>query len=154
VNAGALTVSQAEPNVFGYLLHLLFVFLPGIGFAESLNLWRNEEGFMERVGLSLGLGLAVDTVVIMVRTSGFSVSRFVLRGLDTATVYSVILAGIALLLSSVAVRRRFTFLARPKSARFVPALGHPRHGLPGPPLLPEASNLYWSQRENYPYRRC
>ena len=55
-----------EPSVLGYFVYLLFIFLPGLGFGELLNLWRSDEGLMERVGLARGLGLAVVTVVLMV----------------------------------------------------------------------------------------
>ncbi len=56
----------------GYLVYLGFIFLPGISIGEVLGIFRDSENQTERVALALGLGLAVDTLVLFLRTSGAS----------------------------------------------------------------------------------
>jgi hypothetical protein len=98
----------------GYLVYLAFIFLPGVGLGELLGVWVGEEtGLVKRIAYAFGLGIAVDTVVLVVRTSGASVAGFTLRGLDPATLYFIMLLGVAALGISVLRRRKFLFPLKP-----------------------------------------
>jgi len=103
-----------EPNLAGFLLYLGEIFLPGIGFAELLQLWKKEDSLLERIGLALGLGLSIDTIVLLVRTSGV----LGLKGVDTYTLYGMILAGLAALFISFARKRKLWF-PKPTKVDFV-----------------------------------
>ncbi|MDG7008015.1 MAG: hypothetical protein JRN06_07200 [Nitrososphaerota archaeon] len=111
-----------EPSLLGYFVFLLFIFVPGIGVGELLGVWRGDDSLMERVGISFGLGLAIDTVVLVVRTSGLSAFGLVLRGIEVETVYFPILVGVAAFGVSLGVRRKVSFLTRPKAADFLLSL--------------------------------
>lgn len=82
----------------GFFLYLLGIFLPGIGLGEALNAWKREDPLLEKIGFALGLGLAFDTLLIMIRTSGLSFSWFVLRGIGPETVYLAIAFGAIVLM--------------------------------------------------------
>ena len=99
-----------EPNSAGFLLYLLEIFLPGIGFGELLQLWKKEDSLVERVGLAFGLGLSIDTIVLLIRTSKLGG----LEGIDIYTLYGIILAGLVALLISFAKKRNLRF---PKPTR-------------------------------------
>jgi len=99
-------------DLYGYLALLLFVFLPGLGLGELLGLWRKEDTLGERLGFALGLGLATDTIVMMIRTSGLTLGGLYLKGVDPATVYAVILAGAVLLVVPLVIRRRLSFAVK------------------------------------------
>ncbi len=99
----------------GYVSYLLVIFLPGIGFGELLGVWREDDRIADRVAYAFGLGLAVDTLVFVVRTSGLSLSGFTLAGLDLSTVYFPIVAGSVALIASFALRRRFVWPVKPKA---------------------------------------
>lgn len=102
-----------ETFLAGYGIYLLEIFLPGVGFGELLGLW-GDRGLGERLGIAFGLGLGVDTVVILVRTSGVALDGLELRGLDTFTLYFIIGAGLAALGTSLLWRRRLTIAVIPK----------------------------------------
>ena len=104
---------SAEPNVFGFFGYLLFIFAPGIGLGELLEQWRKDQGLVERIGLAFGLGLSIDTLVLLIKTSGISVLGLGMRGIDASTVELTIAFGLAALVVSVVVRRRLTFPVRP-----------------------------------------
>ena len=91
-----------EPSVGGYFLYLLEIFLPGLGFGKLFQLWKNEDNLLDRVGLAFGLGLSIDTVVLIIRTSGFAH----LTGIDTYTLYGIMIAGVIALLVSMIFRER------------------------------------------------
>ncbi|HYB75770.1 MAG TPA: hypothetical protein VEC08_02315, partial [Nitrososphaerales archaeon] len=99
----------------GYVSYLGFIFLPGIGLGELLHLWQDGDSFAARLAYSFGLGLAVDTTVIAVRTSGLSSA---LTGLDSWTVYGVIAFGVAAILISVSLSRRLTWYVKPRLEDF------------------------------------
>lgn len=90
-----------ESSLGGYFLYLLEIFLPGIGFGELFRLWSKEESLFDRLGLALGLGLSIDTLVLMLRTSGVAH----LSGIDSYTLYGIILAGAIALSVSIVIRR-------------------------------------------------
>ena len=48
------------------------IFAPRVGFGELLGLWRSNGSLVERFAMAFGLG--VDTLVLMIRTSGVSLS--------------------------------------------------------------------------------
>ena len=92
----------------GYLIYLLFIFIPGIGFGELLNLWRTES-LAERIALAFALGLSVDAIAMLVKTSG----SFGLVGISVDSIYLVIALGLAALIVSVAMKRKVAFPVRP-----------------------------------------
>jgi len=100
----------------GYLAYLAFIFIPGIGLGEVLEVWGKQDSLTTRIAYSFGLGLAVDTTVVMIRTSGVVPT---LVGLDIWTVYGTILFGVALLLLSSIVRRRLTWWVKPRKLDLV-----------------------------------
>ncbi len=103
----------------GYVSYLLMIFLPGIGFGELLGVWREDDRIADRLAYAFGLGLAVDTFVFVVRTSGVKLLGFTLAGLDLFTVYFPILAGSVALIASFALRRRFVWPVKPKALDLV-----------------------------------
>lgn len=100
------------PFLPGYVLYLLEILLPGIGFGELLGLW-GEKGMAERLGMALGLGLGVDTVVVLAKTSGLQAGGLALRGLDISVPYFLMVLGLAAFVVSVAWRRKVSILAKP-----------------------------------------
>jgi hypothetical protein len=98
----------------GYAAYLLVVFLPGVGLGELFDLWPEGSTLTERLAYSFGLGLAVDTLVLLVRTSGLSVGGVALKGIDLATVYLLIGIGLVSLAASVGWRRKLRIAAKPK----------------------------------------
>jgi len=97
----------------GYLVYLLFIFLPGIGFGELLDLWRSES-LAERVALAFALGLSIDAVALLIKTSGF----FGLTGIGVNSVYLVIAIGLVALIISAASKRKVAFPVRPARIDF------------------------------------
>ena len=97
----------------GYLIYLLFIFLPGIGFGELLSLWRTES-LAEKIALAFALGLSVDAIVMLIKTSGF----FGLAGIGVNTIYLVIALGLVALIASAAMKRKILFPARPTRMDF------------------------------------
>jgi hypothetical protein len=93
----------------GYLVYLLFIFLPGIGFGELLNVWRAKETLAERIALAFALGLSIDTIVFLIKTSGFAG----LVGLSVDMVYLVIGLGIVAIIASVIIKKKITFPVKP-----------------------------------------
>jgi hypothetical protein len=94
----------------GLLAYLGFIFLPGIGLGEVLGIWREDDGFGARLAYSFGIGLSLDTVVMLVKTTGVG---YGLTGIDSWTVWAVIVAGLAMVLLSYAWRRSFLWWRRP-----------------------------------------
>ncbi len=97
----------------GYLVYLLEIFLPGLGLGELLNVWKKEDRVVEKFALALGLGLAFDTLVILVRTSGLHLAGLTLLGLEPATIYFLIAFGLVSLSVSFVRKRRFDLASRP-----------------------------------------
>ncbi len=102
----------------GYVLYLLFIFSPGIGFSELFGLWNFDDTLVGRIAIALGLGLSADTLVILIRTAGFAE----LVGLDYGTIILVIVAGIVALSFSLVMRRKFLMPAKPVRADYVVAV--------------------------------
>ncbi|MDA4113901.1 MAG: glycosyltransferase family 39 protein [Thaumarchaeota archaeon] len=102
----------------GYLVYLAFIFVPGVGLGELLEVWREHDSLTARIAFSFGLGLTVDTTVVMVRTSGVFPS---LVGLDLWTIYSTIVFGLAVFLLSSAIRKRVGLWVRPRRLDLVMA---------------------------------
>jgi len=99
-----------EPDLLGFILYLLEIFLPGLGFGELLHLWKKEDSILEKIGLAFGLGLSIDTIVLLIRTSNLGG----LKGIDAYTLYGIILAGLIALVLSFARQRNLRF---PKPTR-------------------------------------
>ncbi|HYB75921.1 MAG TPA: hypothetical protein VEC08_03085, partial [Nitrososphaerales archaeon] len=111
-------VNPPTADLWGYVVYLAAVFLPGLGLCELLDIWPEDKSVADVLAYALGLGLAVDTLVLFVKTSGFSIGGIVLKGIDVGTVYSLIGAGFVFLLASLAWRRKLTFLVRPQKVDF------------------------------------
>lgn len=94
----------------GYLVYLLFVFLPGLGVGELLGIWKIVDTLTERLALAFGLGVSVASVVFLVKTSGMEG----LRGISVTDVYATIIAGFIAFVLSVAARRRVQFPTKPR----------------------------------------
>ena len=99
----------------GYLVYLLEIFLPGVGFGELLGIWRNKESLAERIALAFALGLSVDTIVFLIKTSGFAG----LSGLSVGTVYFVLGLGAVVFALSFALRRKILFPVKPVRMDYV-----------------------------------
>ncbi len=98
----------------GYFFYVCEILVPGIGFGELLNVWRNGSGILERVAYAVGIGLSVDTLVLMLRTSGLSVFGIQLRGIDQQSIDFIVGLGLLALAVSILFRRRFVFPAMPR----------------------------------------
>jgi hypothetical protein len=97
----------------GYTLYLLAIFLPGLGVGELLGLWRKGLGLSSRFAIAFGLGLSIDTFVLLIRTSGLSILGATLLGVDLNTVYFLFSIGIISLVVSLILKRRFLFPVKP-----------------------------------------
>src|ERR1700730_258965 len=104
----------SEAFLGGYVLYLLEIFLPGIGFGELLRIWKKEDSLIERLGIYFGLGLAINTIVLTIRTSKIAG----LSGIDSYTIYGIIVLGLAALAISI-VRRKTFQLPRPARADLI-----------------------------------
>lgn len=94
----------------GYLIYLLVIFLPGIGFGELFGAWRTRDTLAERFALAFALGLSIDTIFFLIKTSGFAG----LTGITLLDVYVVIVLGIVALFASLMQKRKFTLPVRPR----------------------------------------
>ena len=105
---------SSEPFLGGYLIYLCEIFAPGIGLGELLGVWESANvGLIDRIAYAFGLGIAVDTVVLLVRTSGASLAGYTLRGIDPATLYLIMVFGIVALGVSLFRRKKLLFPMRP-----------------------------------------
>lgn len=104
-----------DPNGYypGYLLYLAAFFVPGIGFGELLGAWKREDGLGEKLGYAFGIGLAVDTLVLVIKLSGFDIVGYRLAGMDISVVYFLIVLGLAALAISYARKRTVALPSRP-----------------------------------------
>src|SRR5579872_1498216 len=94
----------------GYALYLLEIFVPGIGFGELFRICKKDDSLIDRLGIYFGLGLSIDTIVLMLRSSKIGG----LSGIDTLTIYGIISLGLAGLIVSLVRHRSFQF---PKPTR-------------------------------------
>ena len=97
----------------GYLIYLLFIFIPGIGFGELFGLWRTES-LAERIALAFALGLSMDAIAILIKTSGF----FGLIGIGVNSIYLVIALGLVALIVSAILKRKIAFPVKPARMDF------------------------------------
>ena len=82
----------------GYLIYLIFIFLPGIGLGELLGVWKGTSMLLsEKIAISFGLGISIDAIVMLNRTSKIGG----LVGIDIMTVYFVIALGLVALIASL-----------------------------------------------------
>jgi hypothetical protein len=95
-----------QPFLPGYIIYLLFIFLPGIGFGELLGVLKKVNLLSEKLAIAFGLGLSIDTLTMMIRTSKIDG----LVGIDSATVYFIIAIGLAALLVSIVTKRNFSLI--------------------------------------------
>jgi hypothetical protein len=93
----------------GFVAYLAFIFLPGISIGELLHAFDSRPNITERLAIAFGFGIAADTLVMGIRTSGVGP----LRGIDIGTIDAVILAGVAILAMSIFLRRKLVFPMRP-----------------------------------------
>ncbi len=103
----------------GFAIYTVVVFLPGLGFGEFFDLWRGFRTLGQRMALSVGLGLVIDTVVFATRVYGPMLFGSPSNGIDLATLYFLLLLGSALLAASVLKRGRFEFPRRPVLSDYV-----------------------------------
>lgn len=103
----------------GYILYLAGIFVPGIGLGELLLAWEKRDGLATKVAMAFGLGLAFDTLVLLVRTSGLKIGEFVLLGIDPTTIYLIIASGLLALVIGLLRKRRFDFPVRPSRVDLV-----------------------------------
>ena len=101
-------------SAVGYLLYLGVVFLPGIGLGELLRLWREGQSLVERFAMAFGLGLCIDTVALVAKTSGYKVAGIVLAGIGAGTLYAVMAVGLIALALGVLRNKRFGFPVKPQ----------------------------------------
>ncbi len=98
---------------FGYLLYLVAIILPGLGVSLLLGVWRKDNLLVENLGYVVGLGLAVDTLVLFVGSSGVTIASFQLRAVTLSKFYALLAIGVASLLASAIMRRNRITLPRP-----------------------------------------
>src|SRR5207253_5519768 len=100
---------RLEGNLLGYAIYLMMIFLPGMGFGELMQVWKDGENLASRLAWAFGIGLSFDTVVLLVRTSGLRLGSSALIGIDLATIEVVLFAGLIALLMALVLHRRLTF---------------------------------------------
>jgi hypothetical protein len=98
--------------LLGYFEFVALLFLPGIAFVELFKL-GGELSFAERLGLSFGLGMAVDVLVLAFRTSGLLVGSQLMVGIFPGTLGAMLGASLVAFAASVALRRKVTFYVKP-----------------------------------------
>ncbi len=109
---------MVQAYLLGYAIYVFEIFLPGVGLGELLNAWKKDDPLGAKFAYALGLGLAFDTLVILLRTSGIEVLGFKFSGIDQATIYVILAAGLMALVVATVRKKRFDFPARPAKADF------------------------------------
>lgn len=94
----------------GYAVYLAMVLVPGFGFGEALHAWKESDSLAVRLGYIVGLGLAIDTVIFVVKTWGLQIGGIVLRGYNQDTIYFIVAAGVVALGLSLCRQKRLTKL--------------------------------------------
>ena len=89
---------SADPFLPGYLVYVAAILLPGYGLGEVFGRWREDDGPVSRIGLSLGYGIAFDTLVFALATLGYSLGPVHLAGVGPGLLYFLVAAGVFLLL--------------------------------------------------------
>jgi hypothetical protein len=88
-------------DVFGYLAYAVGVLLPGLGEALLLGLVRRERCLSEVAAYAVGLGLATDTAVMFVGSSGLRLGGVRFAGVGMADFYALLLIGLAAIFASL-----------------------------------------------------
>jgi hypothetical protein len=101
-------------SLLGYAIYIGVIFLPGIGLGEFLDLWRDGDSLLEELAVALGLGLSIDTLAFLIRTSGISLFGVALRGIDPTTSYLLIALGLFLVLLAFAKNKKLHLAKKPK----------------------------------------
>jgi hypothetical protein len=91
---------------------LASVLVPGYGIGELAGRWKGGDDLIHRIGHSLGYGLAVDTAVLVIETTGFRFGGIALVGLDVYSLYFLVALGAVMYLVAVVRRRRVAGLPR------------------------------------------
>ncbi len=84
--------------LLGYLEFIALLFLPGLAVVEVFNLGP-ELSLAERLGLAFGLSMAVDVLVLAVKTT-------LGRGIDTTTLGALLAVSLVAFVVPVALRRK------------------------------------------------
>ncbi|MDA4118380.1 MAG: hypothetical protein OK455_08560, partial [Thaumarchaeota archaeon] len=98
--------------LLGYLEFVALLFLPGAAFIEIFRL-GGEYSFAERLGLAFGLSMAVDVLVLALRTSGLLVGSQLMRGIFPGTLEIILALSFVAFAAAVGLRRKFTFYVKP-----------------------------------------
>jgi hypothetical protein len=97
----------------GYVIYLACIFVPGYGIGELFGRWTKDDGLVQRIGHSLGYGIAIDTVVFVLKTLGFRIGPINLSGAGPSLVYLLIALGVVMLAISFGRRRKFEPVIKP-----------------------------------------
>jgi hypothetical protein len=108
-----------DAYLLGYATYLLAIFLPGVGVGELLDVWPQGSTIMERLGYSFGIGLALDTLVLLVLTSGLSVAGLTLIGIGLNSIYFLLGLGAVAMAASAFYRHRIALIVRPTRADWI-----------------------------------
>ena len=111
-----------DPFLPGYALYVAAVLLPGYGLGEFFGRWKPSDGALQRIGLSMGYGMAIDTVILAVATLGLRFGPFDLVGIPPALVYSIVCLGAVLLFASFVKKRKLETFPRLGTSDLVVAL--------------------------------
>ncbi len=95
--------------LLGYLEFVALLLLPGAAFMELFRL-GGDLSLTERLGLAFGLSMALDVLVLAVRTSGFSSS---LLGIDATTLGAMLGVSVLAFAAAFALRRKVSFYVKP-----------------------------------------
>ncbi|HXW37859.1 MAG TPA: hypothetical protein VEJ36_08175 [Nitrososphaerales archaeon] len=107
------------PSTTGLLAYLLVIFLPGLGFSELIQPWSVEDGVAARLAIVFGIGLAVDTVVLALKTSGLTIAGVSLVGIGPDTLYSLMVLGAIALSASLVRTRKLGAFVRPTKSDWI-----------------------------------
>ena len=98
--------------LLGYLEFVSLLFIPGLALMEVFRL-GGEFSFAERLGLAFGLSMAIDVLVLVVRTSGVLIGSQLMVGIFPGTLGLMLGVSLATFAVPVALRRRVDFYVKP-----------------------------------------
>jgi hypothetical protein len=91
---------------------VVVLLLPGAGFGELLGAWRKGDSLIERLGMAIGLGITVDTAIVLV--TGLSIQGGVpMISVSDTALYAALGAGAVALVCSAVIKKKFSFVVRP-----------------------------------------
>jgi len=99
--------------LLGYLEFVALLFLPGAAIIELFNL-GGEFSFAERLGLAFGLSMAVDVLVLALRTSGLLVGGQLMVGIFPGTLELMLGVSLVAFAAPIALRRKVSSWAKPE----------------------------------------